>query len=182
MTAQEKLANLKSTKKPFKVRLGVIPKDSQEETARGKTEKKVGARYKIGESVRIQFDAEKDVYLTLVDIGTSGNTHIVVPNAMNVDNFVKAGRVLYYPGENWNVACIIQGPAGTEHIKAFATLDPVNLFDIDLKNLKSLFYTITEDRLEQKVEALKKKLKDLDPDRWCEAVVEFKILKPIEYM
>lgn len=177
---QDKLANIKNPKKPFKIKLGVVPKE--EEHGRGKTKKEVSSQYKIGESVRIQFESDEDCYLTLIDLGTSGRVHIIVPNSMNVDNFVKAGRPLYYPGESWNVACIIQGPTGTERIKAFATLDPINLFDINLKDLSSLFFTISEDRLELKVENVKKKLKELDSSRWCEALCEFKITKPVDYM
>ena len=179
-TVQDKLANLRNTKKPFKIKLGVVPKE--EERGRSKTERKVSSHYKIGESVRIQFESGEDCYLTLIDIGTSGRVNIIMPNSMNVDNFVKAGRVLYYPGESWNVACIIQGPTGTERIKAFATLDPVNLFDINLRDLSSLFFGVSDERLEVKVESLKKKLKDLDPDRWCDALCEFRITKPLDYM
>lgn len=179
-SVQDKLALIKNTKKPFRIKLGVVLKD--EERGRGKTERKVSSQYKIGESVRIQFESEEDCYLTLIDIGTSGKVHIIMPNSLNVDNFVKAGRTLYYPGESWNVACIIQGPVGTERIKAFATLDPINLFDIDLRDLSSLFFTLSEEQLDAKVEKLKKKLKDLDPYKWCDALTEFKITKPVDYM
>ena len=166
---QDKLAGLSNTQKPFKVKLGIVPKIQEEE---GKKER---TRYKIGESVKIQFDTDQDCYLTLIDIGTSGRIHIIMPNSLNVDNFVKGGRTLYYPEGNWDVACIIQGPTGTERIKAFATLDPVNLFDIDLRDPSALFYTISESALEDRIMRMKQKLDKLDPERWAEALVEFKI-------
>jgi len=167
---QEKLANLVNTEKPFKVRLALVPKNQDEEK-----EKKPRARYKIGESVKIEFESEKDCYLTLIDIGTSGRVHIIMPNSLNIDNFVRGGRTILYPEGSWDVAAIIQGPVGTERIKAFVTLDPVNLFDIDLRDPVSLFYTISEERLPDKLSKLKRKLDELDGMRWADALVEFRI-------
>jgi hypothetical protein len=169
---QDRLANLINAQKPFKATLGIVPKIQEDEPGK---EKKVRTRYRIGESVKIQFESDKDCYLTLIDLGTSGRVHIIMPNSLNVDNFVKGERILMYPEGSWDVAAIIQGPTGIERIKAFATLDPVNLFDIDLRDPSSLFYTFSEDLINEKITKLKRKLDSLDPKRWCDALAEFKI-------
>ena len=170
---QDKLANLKNPKKPFKIKLGITSMSYDDDTS-AKGEKKAKMKYKIGESVKISFESEKDCYLTLIDIGTSGKVHIVVPNSLNVDNYVRGNRPLYYP-EGPDVACIIQGPSGVERIKAFATIDPVNIFDIDLRDPRTLFYTLSEDYLENIINKAKKKFDNLDANKWCDALVEFKI-------
>jgi hypothetical protein len=170
-TNQDKLANLVNTEKPFKLRLALAPRPQDEEK-----EKKPRTKYKMGESVKIEFEVEKDCYLTLIDIGTSGKAHVIMPNSLQVDNFVRGGKVLLYPEGGWDVAAIIQGPAGTERIKAFATLDPINLFDINLRDMSNLFHTVSEDSLSDKISKLKKKLDSLDGARWTDALIEFKIV------
>lgn len=170
-TSQDKLANLVNTQKPFKLRLALAPRPQEEEK-----EKKPRTKYKVGESVKIEYEVEKDCYLTLIDIGTSGKAHVILPNSLQVDNFVRGGKVLLYPEGGWDVAAMIQGPAGTERIKAFATLDPVNLFDINLKDMSNLFHTMSEDNLADRVTKLRKKLDSMDGSRWTEALIEFKIV------
>ncbi|MDQ7824748.1 MAG: DUF4384 domain-containing protein [Candidatus Eremiobacteraeota bacterium] len=168
----ERLINLKNARKSFRILLGIIPKLDEEE---GKG-KKPRSRFKIGEAVKIQFESEKDCYLTLVDIGTSGRVHVIIPSAFNVDNFVKGGRELLYPEGSWDVAAMIQGPTGTERIKAIVTLDPINLFDIDLRDARAISYTIAESELDSRITKLQKKLDSLESTSWSEALCEFKIV------
>ena len=42
--------------------------------------------YKVGEDVVIEFTADKDCYVALIDIGTSGRTIILFPNKWHPDN------------------------------------------------------------------------------------------------
>ena len=48
--------------------------------------------YKVGETMRVGFEAPRDGYVTLVNVGTSGKITILYPNAFAPDHSVKGGR------------------------------------------------------------------------------------------
>ena len=166
LESAEKMAAIVNKEKPFKVSLEIIPIGNNSSPS---------SLY-IGSSVKIKFESEKDCYLTLIDMGTSGNAYIILPNMFNIDNFVKAGKTVYFPEGDEDVAAMIQGPAGIEMIKAFATEKPLNLFELDFKNLTSASLTFTSDTLASKAEKISKKLSKEPSSSWCDAICEFRIL------
>lgn len=82
-------------------------------------------RYGIGDSVTFLFKAERDCYVTLIDIGTSGKVTKIFPNVWHDSNFVKAGQVYRIPPPSQQFRFKIEGPGGMEYVKAIATLDPL---------------------------------------------------------
>lgn len=132
-------------------------------------------RLYVGQSVKIRFRSEKDCYLTLIDMGTSGKAHIIVPSPFDIDNFVRGGRDVYYPEGGWDLAAMIQGPAGTERIKAFATLEPLNLFELDFANLTHESLSFTAGQMDARARKAAAKLSRVSSDSWAEALCEFSI-------
>ena len=153
-----------------------------------KTEK---PEYAIGEDVIIEFQADKDCYLALIDIGTSGNTIILFPNKWRPDNRIEKGKTYRLPPLGSDFSFRVMAPTGVEHIKALASVDPV------LSKIGSL-----QEELKQPVETkaqtgspssgqvfLSMKdpgvvLKDiglvfqkLDPSKWATKQVAFKIVE-----
>ena len=49
--------------------------------------------YKQGEDVVIEFITDKDCYLALIDIGTSGKTIILFPNKWHTTNKIEKGKI-----------------------------------------------------------------------------------------
>ena len=70
----------------------------------------------------------RDAYLTIVDVGTSGRVHIIFPNRFQTDNRIQAGETIQVPDPRANFDFQVNGPAGTELIKVIASLDPAPLF------------------------------------------------------
>ncbi len=89
-------------------------------------EKVVHAR--IGDEIRFRFTAERDCYVTLVNVGTSGKVTVLFPNQHRPDGRVRAGQV-YETGTAGAMPFRIRasGPPGRELVKAVATLEPLDL-------------------------------------------------------
>ncbi len=87
------------------------------------------AVYRTGDPVEFHFRTDKDCYLTLIDVATEGVVRVVFPNKYTPDNFVKAGKTYNIPAD-YNFQITVDGPSGTEHVKAIATTRRMEAFDI----------------------------------------------------
>jgi|GEM_PF-2472777 len=82
--------------------------------------------YAIGEQVQLFVQTTKDAYVTVMNVGPTGNTTVLFPNAMTNSNFVPANTPVQVPGPG--SAITVQGPVGAELIKVIASTQPVNVF------------------------------------------------------
>jgi len=89
-------------------------------------EKLVEAR--VGDAIRFNFRAERDCYLTLINVGTSGKITVLFPNKYQPDGFIEGGRI-YRTETKGEMPFKIRatGPAGRELVKVIATLEPLEL-------------------------------------------------------
>jgi hypothetical protein len=81
--------------------------------------------YAIGERVTFEFKADKDCYLSIINIGTTGQTLILFPNKSHPDNKIQKDQVYKIPAENSDFAYKVIGPPGTERVKVIASLEPL---------------------------------------------------------
>jgi hypothetical protein len=79
--------------------------------------------YRIGDEIALEFKTSEDAYVTIIDVGTSGKTHVLFPNKWNRENFVEAGRWYRIPGRRGDRVIRVEGPAGINYVKAIATRD-----------------------------------------------------------
>jgi hypothetical protein len=94
----------------------------------GTTEPQKLVQAKVGDLLTFSFKAERDCYLTLIDLGTSGKITVLFPNQYQPNGFVKAGQV-YQTGTRGVLPFRIRatGPAGRELVKVIATVDSLAL-------------------------------------------------------
>lgn len=85
------------------------------------------ATYRIGDSVTFFVKVNKNAYITLLDIGTTGKTHIIFPNKYSKTNFVRAGTTLSIPRRNDGFRIKVEGIRGREVVKVIATTKPVTI-------------------------------------------------------
>jgi Domain of unknown function (DUF4384) len=145
--------------------------------------------YKLGEDVAIEFMSDKDCYLALIDVGTSGKTLVLFPNKWHPDNKIEKGKIYKIPPPGSNFSFKVMGPAGEEHIKAIASLDQVlSKIDSLQAELKQPVQTQPEKGVTSPGEVfLSMKdpgvvlkdigvvFKQLDPSKWATAELSFKI-------
>ena len=98
--------------------------------------------YMIGEKLTVNFKADRDCYVTLVDVGTSGNVYILFPNRFSSGNKVKANEVYSVPDKGDGYKITVNGPPGTEIVKAIATLKPISFIDTDFSGTRSIFKSV----------------------------------------
>ena len=94
-------------------------------------EKMINAR--LGDVIRFNFRAERDCYLTLINVGTSGKIAVLFPNKHRPDGFIQGGKV-YRTETKGEMPFKIRarGPAGRELVKVVATVAPLDLASLRL--------------------------------------------------
>ncbi|OQW92474.1 MAG: hypothetical protein BWK78_01610 [Thiotrichaceae bacterium IS1] len=84
--------------------------------------------YRVGEKVRVQITPSKDCYLTVLDMGTSGNVFILFPNRYQPDNRVLANTTVVVPGENAPVDYQSTAPGGIETLVGICTTENRSIY------------------------------------------------------
>ena len=84
----------------------------------------------IGDTVTFNFKADKDCYITLIDVGTDGTVTILYPNYFFTGNKITAGQTYSIPSPDMGFNIRVAGPAGQEMVKAIATLEPVDISNL----------------------------------------------------
>ena len=85
--------------------------------------------YAIGEAVGLFVRTNKDAYLAVLNVGPSGNTTMLFPNAFQKDARVRANQVVQIPGPASGTSIRVNGPVGRELIKVIASTSPAPLFE-----------------------------------------------------
>jgi hypothetical protein len=132
--------------------------------------------YKAGEDIYLYFTANRDCYLTLINISPDENIKLLLPNQYQRDNLAKVGYIYRIPSQKAKFRFRAKGEEGEEKVWAIATLENIPL--IDQKNLKSdgsIPQVIISKELFEK--ELRVKLNSIHPEKWAEFQMTLKIVK-----
>jgi hypothetical protein len=77
--------------------------------------------YCIDEEVVFHVRSNRDCYVTLFDLQTSGGLYVLFPNAFQKENYVAANRIYSIPAPQASFSINVTGPTGIEGVKAIAT-------------------------------------------------------------
>ena len=83
-----------------------------------------GATYALGDTVRLWASVNESAYVTVLDIGPTGNVKQLFPNTLQTDNHLQAGQVVEIAGPGSGVRLTVGGPVGAELIKIVASTEP----------------------------------------------------------
>ncbi len=130
-----------------------------------------GVRLRTGEVVRVVVESERAGYVTVFNVGPTGDLNLLHPEALGgpaTASAIAAGR----PVEAAEVE--IQPPTGTERLFALWTARPLPLREVDLRAVASgkelapsAEYTATRN-----MARVKKAVQGLRPEEWATAVLE----------
>ena len=103
------------------------------ELAEAPDEKLIQAR--IGDTLRFNFKANRDCYLAMINVGTSGKVYILFPNPLFPDGRIEAGKVYRtrrFRGDPdaevpLTISIDSESKPGRELVKVIASLKPLNL-------------------------------------------------------
>ncbi len=127
--------------------------------------------YRIGEPIQVGVRVTRDAYVTLVDLGTSGQVTVLYPNRFYQNNFVRAGVDVLIPATDAGFVLAVQGPKGFEQIRAIATEEPVSFAPSDFSNPNVAFRSL--DRNQTRNISIEKNR--VPPGKWAEDVIALEI-------
>ncbi len=85
------------------------------------------ATYAIGETVRLTITSNEEAYVTVLDVGPTGQVTQLFPNQYQTDNHVFANRPVEIAGGATGARITATGPAGAELVKVIASSKPVTV-------------------------------------------------------
>jgi Caspase domain/Domain of unknown function (DUF4384) len=85
------------------------------------------ASFGLGENVVFKATADRDGYLTLVDLGTDGTVTMLLPNQYTPPMKVTAGQTITFPTPNSQVELEMLPPTGRGLVRAFVTPEPLGI-------------------------------------------------------
>ncbi len=133
------------------------------------------ASYQIGDCIQVHLQASQNCYLTLLNVSSDGALTVVYPNALHKDNFLPAGQSITIPGPQDGFDYRLEGPPGTEQLKAIATREPKVILPDDLTEEGTIFRTAEPVPGARAIAVVAKEIKSLSHKHWDEASVAFKV-------
>ncbi|PXF61322.1 MAG: hypothetical protein C4B59_05060 [Candidatus Methanogaster sp.] len=168
----EKLSGIKQDKPTFKIELWTT---KSAEGIEGVRDIKILPRkYRIGDRIVVYFKPDRDCYLTLFNIGTSGKLTILFPNYLFQNNFTKADRIHAIPGDEYPFEYELSGPSGVEKIKAIATTSELNLLDFEFSR-EEFFHSVESGVAARDISIVAKRMEEVSVDSWAEVMCEFEV-------
>ena len=109
------------------------------------------AVYKIGEPIRIGVEVNRDAYVYLFNVNADGSVDLILPNAYDRNNRLRAGETRTYPPKGARYEFTITGPEGENYVLALASLRPLSLGEladvksgrVNLRGLRNLSQTLS---------------------------------------
>lgn len=82
--------------------------------------------YRIEDEVTFYIRSNRDCFITLLDLQTSGGLYVLFPNALQKENKVTANRIYSIPAAESSFTINATGPRGIEGVKAIATTKSIS--------------------------------------------------------
>jgi serine/threonine protein kinase len=76
---------------------------------------------RIGQKLSLHVECSANAFIVVVSRSTSGRMHVLLPNALDRENYVAAGTRLVVPGSRSEFDLVVSGPPGEERFKLLAT-------------------------------------------------------------
>lgn len=128
--------------------------------------------YEAEERLQIHFIISRDCYVYIYDISPEGKVTLLLPNAFQENNFLKAGRYTL-PDERYSL--VVEGRPGVEYIQALASLKPISVLVIPQGIYKKEAFPLISTTPQE----LKKEVQqDLSPGGWAADWTSFYLLEP----
>ncbi|TAL30398.1 MAG: DUF4384 domain-containing protein [Spirochaetes bacterium] len=129
---------------------------------------------RVGEGIVFHFKANRDGYVTIVDIQPGGDVVVLFPNDYAKSNAVKAGREYTIPGEDDAFEFQFEKPAGRDTVAAFFTEKKVDWLD-PAKLAGEGFKTVKENEKLEMTRGISLKATGLKKNQWESTVLEVEV-------
>jgi hypothetical protein len=133
--------------------------------------------YSVGDAVVLQVRASEDVYITVLEVGSSGKVHIIFPNQFQRNNRIRANEAVRIPTDDSSFRIRVGGPAGRDVIKVFATREPLDTLAQQRLTSEGPYYT-TNRNARSLARDLSVELREKHKNEFGTAIQIFKIVAP----
>lgn len=99
--------------------------------------------YALGEKVSLFVKTNRDAYVSVFNVGPSGQTTVLFPNAHQTDHKVSGNKVVRIPSSRSGASFRVRGPVGRELIKVIASTSPKPIFGTGKTRSAGAFATVT---------------------------------------
>jgi hypothetical protein len=126
--------------------------------------------FRVDDKVSLAFQANRDCYVTLIDVGTSSAIAIVLPNAWCPEARISGNRLHFFPGPEFNdFEFTLTGPPGRERVFGIASLTalPISWGPEGKASFRVMQAA--------EIDALVNALAGLDPGAWAACACDFEI-------
>ena len=133
---------------------------------------------KEGDEVKIFFQTNRNCYVYIFSIAADGSVTVLLPNSINRDNFVGAGKAYDFPTPESKIKLKamflpdFKGKSAEERIKIIVTNKKEELISLGFQEGAFKVYDAKSTGM---ISDLIKRLNQLEPADWAEATVSFKI-------
>jgi len=132
-------------------------------------------QHKIGDKAKVFFQANRDGYVTLVNVGTSGKITILFPNAYSPSHAVKGGQTYSVPGADDPYELTLGGPEGVELVYALFTLGPTRFVEESFSRERA--FAPVNDKAEAITRDINVTVKKIPLKEQANAVVEIEVTR-----
>jgi len=137
-----------------------------------KTDRESG-RYHVGEKVAFSIETTRDCYLTLLNIGTSGQVKLLLPNQFQRGNLLRVGTSQRVPEMGAPFEFTLNGPPGKEGVMAICALDSIPVSPLTTGVLAPSSEVSVNVQVNTKdIETM---LRPLSKDRWAIATITLEV-------
>lgn len=132
-------------------------------------------KYRVGDELELKFRSNKDAYVTVIDIGTSGKVRTLFPNKWRRDNQVEKDKWYRIPHGDSDYTLKVKGPEGVNFVKVIATRDRFDFVPrTALEEGEGPFAEVKEP--ETTVKDIAMELKKRNKAGWTESEAKFTIV------
>ncbi|MCX7801644.1 MAG: PEGA domain-containing protein [Meiothermus ruber] len=109
-----------------------VPTDLQVRVWVNKDPSKTGNPvYQIGERIQVSVQVNQDAYVYIFSVKSTGEIGLILPNAFDQNNFLRAGETRTFPpATGARYALEVAGPEGQDRVLAVASRQPLSLAQI----------------------------------------------------
>ncbi|MFC6918611.1 PEGA domain-containing protein [Meiothermus taiwanensis] len=87
--------------------------------------------YQIGERIQVSVQVNQDAYVYIFSVKSTGEIGLILPNAFDQNNFLRAGETRTFPpATGARYALEVAGPEGQDRVLAVASRQPLSLAQI----------------------------------------------------
>lgn len=131
----------------------------------------------IGDTIDISLRPNRNCYVHVLNIGSSGKITLLFPSQFEPNNFVKAGQKYTIPSTD-EYAIQQMGPPGEERIKIIATTQQIPLSGLNPENMDSPVKTYNTSAPEL-LQRFMKDLRIMPRNKWSTETVMFTVNAPL---